>query len=247
VCSGGRTAKRLAAGWLAGGEVPSPAGGACISAARMGGAAHGSPSPGVRPYRSIKGRTPGGKQLDSGVGAGKILTPPDRPMDSLWEVKKCSVGCAGRFYLYKSVNRSLVVMPKWPPPMAHVRVYVMTWHCRRVIVFHGGGALVPESMASTGVGAVGVRWLGIRAGGPRHSSCRLPRGDGRVGRAPSGRRGPYPHLTTRGVAGPSLHRRGLCGRSRGGAARGRSTAACRAFQEGGPTFFLHLLYCRLSV
>jgi hypothetical protein len=30
-----------------------------------------------------------------------------------------------------------------------------------------------------------------------------------VGRAPGGRRGPYPHLTTRGVAGPSLHRGGL--------------------------------------
>jgi hypothetical protein len=53
------------------------------------------------------------------------------------------------------------------------------------------------------------RWLGIRAGGPRHSVCRLPRGDGRVDRAPSGGGGPYPHLTTRGVAGPSLHRRGL--------------------------------------
>jgi hypothetical protein len=53
------------------------------------------------------------------------------------------------------------------------------------------------------------RWLGIRAGGPRHSVCRLSRGDGRVGRAPSGGRGPYPHLTTRGVAGPSLHRGGL--------------------------------------
>eukprot|EP01047_Picozoa_sp_COSAG01_P033295 COSAG01_NODE_2444_length_7687_cov_2511.796916_1_plen_83_part_00 len=30
-----------------------------------------------------------------------------------------------------------------------------------------------------------------------------------MGRAPSGGRGPYPHLTTRGVAGPSLHRGGL--------------------------------------
>ena len=53
------------------------------------------------------------------------------------------------------------------------------------------------------------RWLDIGAEGPRHPSCRLPRGDGRVGRAPSGGRGPYPHLTTRGVAGPSLHRGGL--------------------------------------
>eukprot|EP01047_Picozoa_sp_COSAG01_P024573 COSAG01_NODE_1523_length_10022_cov_6.693339_3_plen_186_part_00 len=62
------------------------------------------------------------------------------------------------------------------------------------------------------------RWLGIRAGGPRHSVCRLPRGDRRVGRAPGGGRGTYPHLTTRGVAGPSLHRRGL-GRARSGFGR----------------------------
>jgi hypothetical protein len=32
------------------------------------------------------------------------------------------------------------------------------------------------------------RWLGIRAGSPRHSVCRLPHGDGHVGRAPSGAR-----------------------------------------------------------
>ena len=51
------------------------------------------------------------------------------------------------------------------------------------------------------------RWLGIRAEGPRHSFCRLPRGDGCVGGALSGGRGLYPHLTTRGVAGPSLLRR----------------------------------------
>ena len=55
------------------------------------------------------------------------------------------------------------------------------------------------------------RWLGIRAEGPRHSSCRLPRGDGRVGGALSGGRGLYPHLTTRGVAGPSLLRGAFCG------------------------------------
>ena len=59
------------------------------------------------------------------------------------------------------------------------------------------------------------RWLGIRAEGPRHSSCRLPRGDGRVGGALSGGRGPYPHLTTRGVAGPSLLRGAFCGRGGG--------------------------------
>ena len=57
------------------------------------------------------------------------------------------------------------------------------------------------------------RWLGIRAEGPRHSSCRLPRGDGRVGGALSGGRGLYPHLTTRGVAGPSLLRGAFCGRA----------------------------------
>ena len=59
------------------------------------------------------------------------------------------------------------------------------------------------------------RWLGIRAEGPRHSSCRLPRGDGRVGGALSGGRGLYPHLTTRGVAGPSLLRGAFCGRGGG--------------------------------
>eukprot|EP01047_Picozoa_sp_COSAG01_P062649 COSAG01_NODE_7998_length_2958_cov_3.415530_1_plen_185_part_00 len=32
------------------------------------------------------------------------------------------------------------------------------------------------------------RWLGIRAGSPRHSVCRPPHGDGHVGRAPSGAR-----------------------------------------------------------
>jgi hypothetical protein len=57
-----------------------------------------------------------------------------------------------------------------------------------------------------------------------------------VGRAPSGGRGPYPHLTTRGVAGPSLHRGGLL---RAEPRRARSTAACRAIREGGRTFFLH--------
>ena len=59
------------------------------------------------------------------------------------------------------------------------------------------------------------RWLGIRAEGPQHSSCRLPRGDGRVGGALSGGRGLYPHLTTRGVVGPSLLRGAFCGRGGG--------------------------------
>eukprot|EP01047_Picozoa_sp_COSAG01_P013573 COSAG01_NODE_641_length_14573_cov_17.634637_6_plen_177_part_00 len=59
------------------------------------------------------------------------------------------------------------------------------------------------------------RWLGIGAEGPRHPSCRLPRGDGRVGGALSGGRGPYPHLTTRGGAGPSLLRGAFCGRGGG--------------------------------
>ena len=53
------------------------------------------------------------------------------------------------------------------------------------------------------------RWLGIRAEGPRHSFCRLPRGDGRVGGALSGGRGLYPHLTTRGVGGAIIASRGL--------------------------------------
>ena len=56
------------------------------------------------------------------------------------------------------------------------------------------------------------RWLGIRAEGPRHSSCRLPRGDGRVGGALSGGRGLYPHLTTRGVGGAIIASRAFCGR-----------------------------------
>ena len=43
----------------------------------------------------------------------------------------------------------------------------------------------------------------------------FPRGDGRVGGALSGGRGLYPHLTTRGVAGPSLLRGAFCGRGGG--------------------------------
>jgi hypothetical protein len=49
---------------------------------------------------------------------------------------------------------------------------------------------------------------------------RLPRGDRRVDRAPSGGRGPYPYLTTRGVAGPSLHAAPARAARRGAGARG---------------------------
>ena len=81
------------------------------------------------------------------------------------------------------------------------------------------------------------RWLGIRAEGPRHSFCRLPRGDGRVGGALSGGRGLYPHLTTRGVVGPSLLRGAFCARGGGWRPQVRgfgcksTTRQCRASER----------------
>ena len=84
------------------------------------------------------------------------------------------------------------------------------------------------------------RWLGIRAEGPRHSSCRLPRGDGRVGGALSGGRGLYPHLTTRGVAGPSLLREAFCGRG-GGWRPQLNFASERASSEWGLSLDCHFI------